>query len=597
MGNIKNYNFNKLDLKLSNSDYWDFYLSTDGTSVTNYPVSIGDCLIALFDFNNSNIYDSGDFNTKTISSLISWDGAINTGYTFNTIGLTGIDNGLVTFDKPLGDTSNLALLSALTGSTLIIPANDKRLHLSKVSGTTNNFIYPIDLYVDGSGNYGQFLGGFYQGYYKIDNSTYNVLPERINKGWVAEFWLKKDRVAPSPYTENTLNDIYPNNKGFFFYWGTRAENKFWNLFEGADTGCTSACTVDYGCTDALSSWCTIPKETDILINDNGDILTLYPNRQDKQIITNNFLIYGRARSGSTMCSSCGGGYSGLGNKTVCNYDGEPIVVKSPKTVITNDTNPFLIYGRARSGSTMCSSCGSGYSGLGDETVCSFSGDSKSIQFDNLDYNVDIYDNAFGLRIKNDGSIGYRLLTITGSCSGNTTVTGYTIEEKYSEPDLIPDNLWSSVIVRFTTNELTDCELTQKPIRKGKLMFYINGKLKFVVNDFNEFIGKRLEEHATKQVGVPFNISLGGGSQGLIETQTFDGRDTEDLNLPIQENFAGSFIGGISKFKFNICDLNFVDIQNIYNTEAPRYVTNLFSYLSQEDGFLILQEDEFKIILE
>ena len=29
MGNIKNFNFNKLDLKLSNSDYWDFFLATD----------------------------------------------------------------------------------------------------------------------------------------------------------------------------------------------------------------------------------------------------------------------------------------------------------------------------------------------------------------------------------------------------------------------------------------------------------------------------------------------------------------------------------------------------------------------------------------
>jgi hypothetical protein len=86
----------------------------------------------------------------------------------------------------------------------------------------------------------------------------------------------------------------------------------------------------------------------------------------------------------------------------------------------------------------------------------------------------------------------------------------------------------------------------------------------VVNDFPEVIGRRLDEHMEKQIGVPFNISLGGGSQGLIESLTFDGVDTSDLILPIQENFAGSFIGGISKFNIYNCDLSFIDIDYIYS---------------------------------
>ena len=32
MGNIKNFNFDKLKLQVSNSDYWDFYLANDETS-------------------------------------------------------------------------------------------------------------------------------------------------------------------------------------------------------------------------------------------------------------------------------------------------------------------------------------------------------------------------------------------------------------------------------------------------------------------------------------------------------------------------------------------------------------------------------------
>ena len=60
------------------------------------------------------------------------------------------------------------------------------------------------------------------------------------------------------------------------------------------------------------------------------------------------------------------------------------------------------------------------------------------------------------------------------------------------------------------------------------MFYVDGRLKFVVDDFKEFVSKRLNEYKDKQLGVPFNISLGGGSQGLLESMTFDGQDPDDL---------------------------------------------------------------------
>lgn len=71
--------------------------------------------------------------------------------------------------------------------------------------------------------------------------------------------------------------------------------------------------------------------------------------------------------------------------------------------------------------------------------------------------------------------------------------------------------------------------------------------------------------------MPFNFSLGGGSQGLIESQTFDGLDAADRGLPIEENFGGSFIGKISQFKFNICDLSFQDIQFNYKNDYSRYL--------------------------
>ena len=596
MGNIKNYKYSKLDFRLSNSDYWDLFLANDDTPIQPSIITTGDCFVTYFDFNDSRIYSSGSTSADTISSIYYWTGATNTGYTFSTIGLTGIDNGLVTFQKDPLDPTNQALLSALTGTTLVIPSGDSRLHFTRVTGSTGDYIYPIDILSDDSGDYAQLCGGFYQGYYKIDGSTYQVLPTRVNKAWVAQFWLKKQEDPCSGYTDTILNDTYPNNKGFFFYMGTRAENKFWNLFEGADTGCTSACTIDIGCTDILSDWCTIPKETDILISgSNGNIITLTPNQTITQEITNPFLVYGRASSGSTRCASCGAyGPSGLGTKTVCNWNGAPIEITRPKTVITNTENPFLVYGRASSGSTRCASCGNP-SGFGNQTVCSFSGFSESIQFDNLDYKLDILDNAIGFRIKDDGSIGYRLLSVTGQCSGTTYVSGITIQEGYSSSGMVQDNAWTNVVIRYTMNQYyDDCDLKYKKRRKGNLLFYINGRLKFIVKDFDEFIARRLEEHMEKQVGVPFNMSLGGGSQGLIETQTFDGRDNEDLGLPIQENFGGTFIGAISQFKFNVCDLYFDDIQNIYINEVTRYYPSYNGLILQENGYWILQENYFPI---
>lgn len=603
MGNINNYHFNKLDLLLSNSDYWDFILANDERPASPCNgLTSGDCFVVWYDFNNVSIYPDSATTSPSIYSLVTWNDAVNTGYTINTIGLTGIDNGLVIFEKLSGDTSNLALLSALTGTTLVVTSGETRLLLNMVTGTTGDFIYPVNRIIDPTftiGDYVNFAGGFYQGYYKLDGYTYEVLPVRVHQAWSAEFWLNPN-ITTSGNTGTTLNDIYPDNKGIFFYMGTRAENKFWNQFGGVDSGCTSGCTQDSGCTgDTLSMWCTIPKEKDIsIIGDYGVAIPLSPPQVEISIITNPFLIYGRAYNSSsgfltgdtgsiiypkidntsnqfidTCCDITS--RDGLGSYDVCSYDGNGIVIAKSVQVLTNFQNPFLIYGRGSgpySGCT-CSSCCGPQDGLGNETVCSFSG--MTAPQTQLDYNLDIVDNALAFIIKDDGSIGYRLLTMSGTCyTANTGerlyTSGTTIKEEYSVSGMVSANTWSYVVIRFVTNYLDNCDLkTHKP-RVGNLMFYVNARLKFVVHDFPEFVARRLQEYKGKQVGVPFNISLGGGSQGLLESQTFDGLDMEDRGLPIEKNFAGSFIGSMSQFKLNICDLSFCDIKYNYLKDIARY---------------------------
>lgn len=606
MGNIKNYNFNKLDVKLSNSDYWDFYLANDSQDeINNGGIDSNGCLVAWYDFNDSSIYTNG---IDTINSLAIWDNAVNTGYTFPTFGLTGLDNGKIKYVKTAGDDANIGLLNILNTSTLTIPANDYRLKLNLVSGSTRQFVYPVEFAGDPGpiGGRIRLSGGFYQGYYKLDGSTYEVLPRRTNKAWVADFWLNKTEI---PHTGTTLNDIYPNNKGFFFYMGTRAENKFWNIFNGNNTGCTLECTVPSGCTDSLTTFCTKIKENsiDILDVESNFMIPLSPPQIKIEKITNEFLIYGRADD-NYKCGGCGSTKDNrpFGRETACSYDGNGIYVSQVKTHKTDDRNPFLIYGRANDNANgKCGQCGGtkDNDGYGRETACSYSGDSEpTIE---LDKDVDIIDNAIGFRIKDDGSIGYRSLKVTGYCQNETYITGVTVEEKYSQAGVVKDDEWTRINIRFVADKTyTDSELNCKDRRKGRLMIYVNCRLKVVFDDFDEFIGKRLDEYYAKQVGVPFNISVGGGTQGLLESMTFDGQDLADLGLNIERNFAGSFIGEISQFKFNICDLTFNDIDFGCKIDAAKYglPTNeqiesaLLIFGDVNGEFFIIGDDNFGVII-
>jgi hypothetical protein len=73
--------------------------------------------------------------------------------------------------------------------------------------------------------------------------------------------------------------------------------------------------------------------------------------------------------------------------------------------------------------------------------------------------------------------------------------------------------------------MDDCDIKSTKPRKGKLLFYVNSRLKFVVNDFDEVVAKRLNDNRLRKQVVPFNSI--GGTQGLLETQTFDGADPSD----------------------------------------------------------------------
>jgi len=564
MSNIYQHNFdNCMKMRLSNSDYWDLFLCYDCRDEQNNSQILDDCILVDIDINNDNSY-SGD----TLYSLTTWTGAtINgSGVTLNDIGLTGIDNGFILYDCT-ESTSGQTFLSAFTGSTLVLTSADTRFSMTRVTGCT--YEYPIEITTGiTEGRYAKLCGGFYQGFFKLSDITYfeeitdnkftwplewfncppvctgdtavpsgqtcclnpdlayqcyndgkptpynyEILPERLGgmggelksclDGWTATFWLNK---SSESCTGNTLNNLYPDNKGFFFYMGTRSENKFWDLFSG-ETGYTT------------SSGYPLPPP------------------------------------------------------------------KETTTELLN--NPFLVYQPA---GCCC------FSGVTTETT------------QQKDRNADIINNALGFRITDDGSIGYRTITMTGVCSavtattvvdcntqcgcgcssntgstsGYTTattvseqyITGTSIVECYSMSGLVQTDVWTHIGIRFKPYEyFEECELNYIPSRKGSLTVYVNGYLKWTIEDFDEFIFKELNEHREKQQGVPFNYSWGGGTQGLLETNTVNGPDVEDENLVIQNNFAGTFEGSVSKFKLYGCSLDVTTIRQEINNVITDFYPN------------------------
>jgi hypothetical protein len=79
----------------------------------------------------------------------------------------------------------------------------------------------------------------------------------------------------------------------------------------------------------------------------------------------------------------------------------------------------------------------------------------------------------------------------------------------------------------------------------------------------------LDDLYEKQEGVPYNISLGGGTQGLSETILNNYMLNPTRTYPIEENFAGSFIGYFKSFKFYGCPMEYTDILNNAKVEEKK----------------------------
>lgn len=591
-------------------EYYDYYISDADVSG-----EYGGTLISDFD----RMKPEGG----VLFSSASWSGAVSCGVTLYDIGLTAMDNGLIHFRKDR--ITNEQFIDLLTGSTYDIPSGDTRLFLTPVTGNTQMYRYPMCLSDDG---YVAFMGGFYQGFFKLHGFCYQVLPAKWDDDMTLCFTLRPR--SDYQVETDTVNYTHPGNAGIFFYIGTRAENKFWPFYktnvermsvmrkeDAQNSGYFSGCGESghiYNVKDnpvvfLENDWLAVEPEPEkpdsyFAVGDtyfagmgkieysdwagSGTTVLLkgrYPSAEQA------LNVYDFNPDGICGCPAwgCGGEeqpsgsgwceceeffadnyYDGqcpdaengkafdepyIGSGAVINvngYDdseGHPMSANGFNEIVTD--NKFILFDRTRDGYTVKkwkegskivlqrrqSWPNANYFILMNRTETGYTVDTISSYNEKNQYDYDIHKdirgNAFALRIRDDGAIGYRYAVVDCSSDGK-----YSVREEYSLPGIVQPDSWSNIAVHFS----------QVGGGRMRILFYVGGFLVFISHELPSFEFREIDECREKQEAVPYNISLGGGTIGLMESILPNYYAITDYILPLERDFCGTFMGDIKTFK-------------------------------------------------
>ena len=546
MGNILNHNRDIFKLELDNSEYWDFHIDlTDYSSLNDDSGEklYDNCLISYIDTLDKNCIQDNRLLSKR---GYKWNDFINSGFIFKNIGYTGVDNGILKYDKYFINNSDF--LNIFYNSSLKMNRDDYRLMLNKVDG--NNKIYDYDCRIEDDNSI-RLNGGFYQGFWKTEDTLYQVLPDNIGNGWTLEFTLKKSELKNNKYT---INDAHKNNKGIFFYIGTRAENKWWkyynakedfkkslnDFFEDSYISNDENCLNDEYTSIDNENECDnyfesdyLEKQTDIdendkLYTDNGiEINKPYNGYEIKT--DNKFILFNRTKDGFTTE----------------NWDEDyQVILDAQKKPDVG--NYFLLFNRTEDG----------YTTENIDTLLN----EKSMEYS---VNDDLYGNAFCLQINENGEIGYKFLIKDCENEGK-----YKIEKEFTKYKLINNDIWYNIAVTFEpisdVDKCTKDLLRNKIYNKMVIKIYVNGKLKLISKELPLFDFRKLNDSYNKQEGVPYNISVGGGTQGLCDVIYLNFLKEPEYILPLEKEFCGSFVGYLKNFRFHDCVLNYQEILNNYH---------------------------------
>jgi hypothetical protein len=573
--------------------------------------SDGNRLPVSMNLNNSN---STPFNTLLYKNYNTGNTVISLNYynknndnlscytaqTLCDIGLTGIDNGLVT--QMTGKTISFTMGLLDDNSKFDRLSFDRRLKLFQITGYTqspnlrfsgipNNTLYEmesIDLPI--VGRYAQLYGGFYQGFFKLQGYDYEVLPNRMNKGWSAEMLLRArqvDRYIPES-GETTLNLIYPNNENAFFYFGTRAENKFYHHADGVPLSDSGYTRVTSGLVDLKTCKCSNTGVT------NSNCTSVY----EPEILTSQHVIGCNcgcgAQSNEVLNSDKDPKFDVLSNSLMIKLSGDPA-----NPIVCVRTITFTGGCVTANCSTTAITYTTGY------TINNYCSD-KAI----FDYcagvNPDFLNKEHWFLIdvvwERYGYLDICDLYYRGGLSDITTTT-FIESLSNNTVNLIQPPYTNGEQVRAETDliQLNEKWLIDGKYRLGRLKVFVNGRLNLTIENFEEIIPRGLNTEKERQIGVPFNISWGGGTQGLHENLTFTGtpltltgltyqQDPENLpnnilsgtslsglstNILLEQNFGGSFDGAISQFRMYTEPLTYPEI--IHNFSILKSTFNLFDY--------------------
>jgi hypothetical protein len=604
--NINQYNFKRWYLVPVN-EISDICLASDekdyDQEVIFSPLLIGENdgnrMPFKFDFNNSATTicqtSTCNFSSDTIVSENYWNplnedpNLCPSASTLCNVGLTGIDNGLV---KELsGETIDITTgLYLNTEDKFSRYKYDRRMKLHPITGFTTtqnrlwddgsynyNLIYNTDN--DSVGYYARLNGGFFQGFYKLAGYEYEVFPERPSLGWTSEILL---RYRWTGNTDIGLNKRYPENKGTFFFMGARAENKFYHYADGSpitDSGYTRV-TEGLNCMDTCE--CGKTGKT----NENSC-----------------YKVYQQSGITSTNCScscSCNCNSKALFPELDPLYDG---VSNALSLRLSGDTgNPKLCVKTYRiTGSceptSACTTEEKYVTGTTLTEWCSTRGIFDSCEnttYTNVEHWVQI-NTVFERNewfdtcdLLDKGGLGLIIKTVYTASTANNSVSLIeppTTHEKDYDPA-------TTEVVNFNENWTEE-----QKYRLGKLKFYVNGRLFMVAENFEEIIPRLLNTPKEKQIGVSYNISIGGGTQGLHDNLTFSGGcpsslnemvyqqdpeclTTQDLdntiysglttNIKLEEYFGGSLIGDISAFRMYTEPLNASQIKHNFKILKNKY---------------------------
>lgn len=482
----------------------------------------------IADFNISNGFETFDNNFITTSAS-KWKNTLVNDNVLSNYGLTQYDNGKA---NSLLDLKNITLL------------NNSNLKLDRIgknddSGNLDYTEHEIHLISSGStvGNYLYSEGGYLNGVFKYHQYDIQYLPRQYPNGFTFETTL---------YIDNNTFTNTNNNSNIFLYLGIRAEDKFadsYNENKGYFTSEGSVLDTSYYSYDVsrlpentqnIDFIKTYLKTEDIYIKNNGQIDFIIDNLKSEEfkLLLNNIILI-------------------KNTDYIFDLRTKKITLLNIENINIED-NLVINY----------------YTQIDEVELVN----TKLIDINNkvIDQTVGLNNNVIAFKFDSNKKIGYRKID-----DNLNIIENYSIKE-------VNEVGWNHIVITFNpytkedyTNISDECNLIA---RTGNLKIYVNGVLYLNEDNFIEPTFNPLPIHRSKQIGVPYNISWGGGSFGLKYSYNFNENDQNfpyeqnlnNSNLLIEKYFDGYFKGGFQKLRIYDKPLNLNEIKNNYNYESNYY---------------------------